>query len=471
MVAGDLKRHGIEPKRLLGIQGLLGLLLLLWSASAAAAEPLSPPADVLQAWRARLDLDPAAPQHAGAPDSLVARALDRNREIQAQVARYRAALAAVPQAQALPDPRLTLTEQVRSVETRVGPQRRALSLTQSFPWFGTLGRAGQVQRARADAVRRDVDQAVLDVVLGVRRDHAELAYLAREQAVTRSHIALLTRWEKAAAAGYATGRVSYADLIKVQVELGLLNDRLAGLVDRRRPLQAALNAWSDDPADRVVSASLDSTLPDLDLGIAAAAGTMREGNPALGRWEAMADSYAAGVRLARARGLPNLTLGLNYIQVDPAAMPDVADSGRDAVSVSLGLSLPIWRGGHDAAVEAAAAGLAAAEASRVQTANDLTVRLERALFGARDARRRYELSRTTLIPKARQALAAARAAYESGAGGLLDLIDGERVLLEFRISGARALADYWIALATIEHLTATPPTALAGGDADTIGRP
>ena len=52
-------------------------------------------------------------------------------------------------------------------------------------------------------------------------------------------------------------------------------------------------------------------------------------------------------------------------------------------------------------------------------------------------------------------MTAARTAYEAGASGLLDLIDSERVLLEFQLTGARALADFWIALATVENLTAT----------------
>lgn len=423
--------------------------------SAPAAEPALASPEAL-AISERFGISLRAGTEDDSLGSLLARAVVRNPEIRARAARHRAALAAVPQARSLPDPRLTYTEQLRSVETRVGPQSRSFSLSQSFPWFGTLGKAGEVQEGRAEAVRSEVSQAVLDVLLGVRRDYAQLAYLDRQLEISRRHAALLSRWEQAASAGYATGRVQYADLVKIQVEVGLVNDRLAGLRDRRRPLLAALNAWADDPSDRPVAAALDSVLPEVDLSLQAIGPLLRSGNPSLVRWDALAESHAAGERLARALGRPSMTLGLNYIQVDPSSMPDVQWSGRDAVSISLGMTLPIWRARYDAGVQAAAEERMAALSSRSQREAELVAQLDRAAFEAGDARRRYELHVGTLVPKARQAMTAARSAYEAGAAGLQEMIDSERVLLEFQLTGARALADFWIALATVEHLTAAP---------------
>jgi outer membrane protein TolC len=54
------------------------------------------------------------------------------------------------------------------------------------------------------------------------------------------------------------------------------------------------------------------------------------------------------------------------------------------------------------------------------------------------------------LPKARQALAAVRSAYETGEAGYLDLIDSERVLLEFELAAHRAAADLAIGLASID---------------------
>ena len=79
----------------------------------------------------------------------------------------------------------------------------------------------------------------------------------------------------------------------------------------------------------------------------------------------------------------------------------------------------------------------------------------RALFDYRDAERKLRLYRDSLVPKAEQSLKATSAAYEAGAGDFLDVLDAERVLLEFHLSRERALADRVRSFAELEMLTGT----------------
>lgn len=66
-------------------------------------------------------------------------ALDRNPGLSRGLAQYRAALQRLPQVSALPDSMLAFTNYLRTPETRVGSQTNAITFTQQFPWFGTLG--------------------------------------------------------------------------------------------------------------------------------------------------------------------------------------------------------------------------------------------------------------------------------------------------------------------------------------------
>ena len=67
---------------------------------------------------------------------------------------------------------------------------------------------------------------------------------------------------------------------------------------------------------------------------------------------------------------------------------------------------------------------------------------------------------STLLPKGRQALSATLAAYEAGQTGFLDLVDAQRILLEFELSYQRALTDGLVQKATIAMLAGILPEEL-----------
>ena len=82
-----------------------------------------------------------------------------NPSLEAAFNRWKAALEKVPQVNSLPDPRFSYTYFITEIETRVGPQRQKLSLSQTFPWFGKLDLRGDA--AAAEAVRCQYEQEKL----------------------------------------------------------------------------------------------------------------------------------------------------------------------------------------------------------------------------------------------------------------------------------------------------------------------
>ena len=75
-----------------------------------------------------------------------------------------------------------------------------------------------------------------------------------------------------------------------------------------------------------------------------------------------------------------------------------------------------------------------------------------ALFGLRDADRKIDLYRDTLLPKAEQSMKITELAFTTGKAGFLDLIDSQRILLGFQLEHKRALADRSQRLAEIDML-------------------
>ena len=95
---------------------------------------------------------------------------------------------------------------------------------------------------------------------------------------------------------------------------------------------------------------------------------------------------------------------------DPAgvALP-TPDNGRNAVSVSLGVSLPLWRGKYRAGVEQAAAELLAHRHQRAAARNAMESAVHDAVVHLETLDRQVDLLDTVLIPQTEEALRATEA--------------------------------------------------------------
>ena len=389
-------------------------------------------------------------------DAYVREALAANPRLETAWSEVEALEASANLSSALPDPRLAVTGYIRQVETRVGPQNWSFSLTQSFPWFGTLGLREEAADERTRAARAAFDGIALEIITAVKTAYYELVYREQAQHLTEQHIALVQQWEEAARARYASGQGSYADLVKVQVELGMLGDTLAGLRDRRRPLSADLNALLDRRDDVEIKTLVLPPAVPLSLGPGQLTARLLADNPQLMAWDHRGREYLAAGELAGKQGYPGFFVGLNYILTGEARMPGVAGSGTDALMATVGMTLPIWRGKYEAAGQEAASRYQAAAFARRERANALGAELQTYLFRYREAARKLELYGTTLVAMGRQSLQAVQSAFESGSSGFLDLVDARRMLLEFELSAARAAIDLRINQAEIERLVAGP---------------
>ena len=246
-------------------------------------------------------------------DSHLEFALKNNQKLQAAFTNYRAVNETIEQVSSLPDLRLGYVEYLKPVETRVGPQQRSFSISQSFPWFGTLSRGGDVNREKARAARADFDNVLLEVIAGTKTAYHEFAYLEKEIEVTGQHIRLLTQWEDVTRARYSSGSGKYVDVIKSQVELGVLLDRLAELEDQRRPLAAALNALLNRAPTAPVEIEPNPAIGIPEFDPTELRDRMLLDNPALLAWDHKAQESLNAEKFAGKQGRPKFSLGLNYL--------------------------------------------------------------------------------------------------------------------------------------------------------------
>ena len=375
-----------------------------------------------------------------------------NPGLEAAFHRWKAAAEKIPQVRVLPDPRLSYTYFLSNVETRVGPQQHGFMISQTFPWFGKLAARGDAAVEAAKGAERDYEALRLQLFFAVTREYAELYFMDRAIGITDQNLELLRHWEEVARAKFRAGTGTHAAVVQAQVEIGVSTDRLRTLRDQRNAVLADLNALLSRPAGAALvppDSLADENIDTADSELLAA---MRQGSPMLQALQLEVERKRHEVRLAKKESFPDITLGVGYMVTEEAINPNTMDSGKDPWTLNAAINVPLWRGKYAAGRREAEARLRASRLEHEDRALELDALVQRVAFELRDAGRKVTLYRDTLIPKGDQSLRATSTAFEAGRLEFLNVIDAQRVLLEFQLSYERALADQLSRLAKLEML-------------------
>lgn len=418
---------------------------------------------------------PELNEESGLKDYLLYAALN-NPGLEAAFNQWKAELERVPQARALEDPRFNYSYYIQRIVTAVGTwQEQTVGISQMFPWFGELRLRGEAALAGADAAQQQYYAAQLALFNEVIQSYYELFYLGRVIDITRQNVELLQRLEQIANAKYAAGTAEHGDVIKAQLELDKLRDRLLTLEDLRQPRAARLNAALNRPAEAPLplpkkvssrtpsseSARLLEQMPENRTDVTALIDRLQTKNPDLKSLNFQAEQEQKNIALARKQFYPDVTLGVSYIKAGLPRTPGVADSGEDPIVAGVSLNIPLWWGKYRAAVQEAESRYNAKRNERLDRSNRLTTDLKLAVFKYQDAERKIDLYREGLIPKAEDHLKVAQRAYQAGKTDFLSLLDAERILLELQLTYERAVANREQALATVEKLVGEEPAPIA----------
>ncbi len=373
------------------------------------------------------------------------RGQEANPDIQAYASRYHAARERIPQAAALPDPMLQISHFVESVQTRTGPQKNIFMLSQRLPWFGQLDGRERAADAEAEAIHYAFQARQLLLARMIGLGFYDYAYTGKAIELTSQNLSLLEELTPQVEERVRTGG-DLNSLLRLQVEIGKLRDRLATFKQQRPRQSAQLAAHLALPDDTLLSWPVWTPAPSTPTSESADTrsllASVATNNPELLMLERKINSAKVRSELARLERRPNFTVGLNYIQVDdPTVNPTTPDAGKDPWALTFAINLPIWNSRTSAARREAHSFQRAAESELANRQRQLAAAVHSSISSLRDAQRRVALYHDELLPLAQQALEITRSSYAGGRASLLEIIDSERSLLDLELQLWRAHTD------------------------------
>lgn len=273
-------------------------------------------------------------------------AAENNPELKAKYKEFEAAMQKIPQVSSLPDPNLSMGYFISPVETRLGPQNMRFSLTQMFPWFGTL----KAQKNAATLMAESKYQAFLNAKNQLYSQVATVYYplyeLLKLKDIEQENIKILESYKNIANAKFENGKGSLVDVLRVDIMIKDAQTNLE-ILNKKEP---ALTSWFNSILNRkydekiVVSKKIET----IELPIEYRKDSIAT-NPILQELELKKQASEATIEVARKQGLPKLGIGLDYVFVGNG-MNNFPDSGKDVIMPMVTVSLPIFRKKYDAAV-------------------------------------------------------------------------------------------------------------------------
>ena len=385
-------------------------------------------------------------------DALLSRAIVQSPTVRQAYQAWQVALQRVPQVSALPDPWLSLTGYVQSVETRSGPMDARIGYTQKLPWPGKLDAAGDLASAQAEVARNQIEVARLGIRRLFLRNWAERVYLRKAEEITAAQVALLEHIEEVSLRLYESSRVPQADVLRAQVERLEMVDRLDTMVQNGVTVVSVLESALGAPIDSATSWETIEFYPFPQLANESVLQQrLMTSAPIMQQLQARLLVSQQAQQVADFESKPDWSIGADWTWIGNGNVT-LPDAGDDAVSLSLAVELPLGRGRIDGARRQALASRRFVVAQIEDHQWKLLSELQQALSAYEDALRRIDLFEQRMLPLSLQTYETTLAAYQSGQAGFQDMLDAARVMLEFRLSSARASADAALAIADLHGL-------------------
>ena len=377
--------------------------------------------------------------------------------IEAAFHNWQASLQRIPQVSALPDPKLSYGYFIEQIQTRTGPMQQQLALSQSFPWWGLLDAKADAASHAASANWHAYEAVRLGLFERVTKAWTAAVDLNSEIKLTEASMQLLADAESIARNAYEAGRMPHDSLLRMQVELGRLEDQLHRMRSQQPSRRAGLNAAMGRDANAPLSLPTQIHASTADISLEDARARLHTNQPQIHALDASIAQHTAASDVARLSGLPQWTLGISTIDLGDAVDPSMSGSGRNPVLATVGLTLPLWRDKYEAAELEAVARQLEAAANRKALLDDLHAALTDALYKREDAIARIARYTHALVPRAEDAVTVSTKALAAGTGTSLDVLDAQRTLLALERTLERSRAEAINNDATIARIIGGTP--------------
>ena len=367
---------------------------------------------------------------------LISEALANNPQIQRAQAQLKSAQTRIAEFRYLNDP-------VIGVE--FADNMRMYSISQQVPFPTKLFTLSKIAGKETIQYEHSLEEKTQDIISQVKKKYAELFYVNKKIETTKKSIDFLKQLYHIASRSYALGDVTQTDILRAQVELTIAEENLRNLTDDRRIAEARLNLLLNRDLSTPLANPRSLPIEESLLAFDALDGDAASHHPTLEKLTTQQEQASLLVSLAKQKYLPDFIA--KYTQIERNT--DIAEK-----RYMVGLTVPIWFWSKQKNMVAETkANLLTIEKNRENIENEIFLSIKDNSLHVEKNKRIVDLYKISIIPQAEANLKSAYTAYETNQIDFLNLLESEKILIQYELDYYRAQADLFIAIASLEKAT------------------
>ena len=375
-------------------------------------------------------------------DRLVDEALQNNPEISAVKIKWEIFKEKIPQSYALEDPMFGFG--IISLPTNFSFKdedmtMKEFSISQKFPFPGKRPLMKEMASKEAEAVSTEIQGKIHQIIKDVKTAYYDLSHIYRTTEVTQRNKRILEDFAKIAETRYAVGEGIQQDVFKAHVEVSKMVDDLIMLGQRKRSLEAKLNALLNRPPETPMGEPEEVVLKKFPFTMEELQKMALEMNPTLKGMKKMIEAKEKAYALAKREYYPDFNFKFAYGQRDNG--PDM--KRRDMLAGMVEMNIPIfYKSKQDRKVAETKAEILATEAQYRAMKNEVLFMITDMASMIQRGERQIELYKTGILPQASLQINSAMSAYRVNKADFMTLLDSQMTLYKYELEYHQALTEY-----------------------------
>ena len=336
--------------------------------------------------------------------------------------------------------------------TTEGMTQAQLAIQQVFPGGDTRELTAEKFHSLASEMTHKADGRGRDVLTKVRIAWLEAHYWRDAHQIAIDSRPFFDDLVTIARSLYSVGRKNQQDVLRAELELVRLDDRIIDMSKQHSRARAALSEWVGADSARPVARKLPewTAVPPLEVLT-----ENLQSHPALMAADASVGASLTGIELARQEYKSDWALDVAYGYRDGYLAN--GDPRSDFVSVSVTFDLPFFRSDRqDRSLDAALSERRAADQSREEVLRRLASQLQAEHVRWQDLGKRLDLYQRMILDVSADNSRAALAAYQSDAGDFADVMRSYVDDLDTRLDFIRIQAEQAQSYALLANLGGIP---------------